>query len=120
VEVIREADPVKKILKALEEFYYDGATRKIGDEFEAVDPDATILTVLKKAEDVGVREVVKKPPPQKPAPQKPAPQKLETTDLEAEKPAPEQVDEPMTTENSGLESTTRKRRYLRRDMTAKE
>lgn len=85
---------MKKTLKATQEFFYGGKTVKEGEKFEAVDPDANILVCLGKAVD-------SKPDP-KPDPI-PAP-KLETSDLKSEEPS----------------VTPRKRRYMRRDLTAEE
>lgn len=94
---------MKKTLKATHEFFYGGKTLKSGEEFEAVDPDANILVCLGKA--VASEGPAPEPPPFKPA----AAPKLETAAL---KPA-DAVD---PTEAS----PTRRKRYMRRDMTAEE
>jgi len=93
---------MKYKLKAKEEFFYGGKTHKVGDVFEAVDPDARVLVATNKVEDVT------KAPPKTAAPE------YETRDVKAqEKPA-----EPMTTESTP--ATGRPRRYLRRDMTSEK
>lgn len=96
-----------KKLRAKQEFFYGGATRKVGDQFEAADPDANILVVLGKAEDdtqvVNDQSV------------KPSAPKLQTAAVKAEEPSSA---EPMSTQNTEL--PTGRRRYARRDMVAKE
>lgn len=92
---------MKKTLKATHEFFYGGKTLKSGEEFEAVDPDANILVCLGKATE-SKSEPAPEPPPVKP---EPAP-KIQTADL---KPAEESTETP-----------TRRKRYMRRDMTAEE
>lgn len=81
------------ILRAQQEFFYDGKTLKVDDKFEAVDPDANILCCLGKAVKVENYQ----------------PQKLQTTAMKAEEPAP-----------VAEETTSRKRRYMRRDMVPEE
>lgn len=94
-------------LRATREVYYASKTRNTGDEFDASESDARLLVGLEKA--VLVEETPKP---------KPAPQTLQTRELKAEeeKPAPQ----PMTTDNSEAVTTGRSRRYMRRDMRAKE
>lgn len=84
---------MKKVLKANQEFFYGGKTHKVGDEFEAVDPDANILIVTGRATEVVSQSVVK-----------PDPAKLETTQVK-----PERAVRP-----------DGRKRYMRRDMTAEE
>jgi len=90
---------MKKMLKATHEFFYGGKTHKAGDEFEAVDPDANILVVTGKAE-----EVFKAAAPKRQAAPEPAPK------LEAK------VELPVADPKDG--APQKKRRYLRRDMQA--
>ncbi len=99
---------MRKTLKAKEEFFYGGKTHKVGDHFDAVDPDANILVVTNKAELVAPDQKVKKPV---------AAPKLETAALTTEE---RSSPEAMTTENSGELSSGGRRKYMRRDMTAKE
>lgn len=87
---------MKKRLMAKEEFFYDGATRKVGDEFDAVDPDANILVLIGKAYAIET------------------PKKLQTTAIRAEQPRvpqEETQDEP---------APRRRREYKRRDMVSEE
>lgn len=96
---------MKKKLKATHEFFYGGKTLKSGEEFEAVDPDANILVCLGKATENNSQSAPEPEPPQV----KPTASKLETADLK-----------PEDTEESVAEAPTRRKRYMRRDMTAEE
>ena len=86
---------MKKTLKAKEEFFYDGRTRKVGEKFTAVDPDANILVCLNKAEESTPDPVV------------------------AVEAAPVYEAKVVTAEEPE-ESPPRRRRYMRRDMTAEK
>ena len=88
---------MKKRLKAKEEFYYGGATRKVGDEFEATDPDANILVCIGKASAVEA-----------------AAPKLQTTAIRAEQPKVPQE------ETQNEPAPRRRREYRRRDMVPEE
>lgn len=90
---------MRKTLKATQEFFYGGRTLKEGEKFTAVDPDANILVVLGKATESTPDLVVEAAPVKDP--------KIETSDL---KPEPQQ----------STDAAPRKRRYMRRDMTAEE
>lgn len=85
---------MKKRLMAKEEFFYDGATRKVGDEFDAVDPDANILVLIGKAYAI-------------------EPKKTQTAAMKAEPRVPQEEtqDEP---------APRRRREYRRRDMVPEE
>lgn len=91
---------MKKTLKAKHEFFYGGKTHKAGDTFEAVDPDANILVVTGKAEDVTAGQ-------KKPAAPEP-------------KPAPKLEAKVETAEETSTAEPNKRRRYLRRDMQAGE
>jgi hypothetical protein len=92
---------MKYKLKAKEEFFYGGKTHKVGDHFEAVDPDARVLVATNKAEDVTKKAAEAAPT-------------YQTQEIKAEeKPA-----EPVTTDD--VPTTGRTRRYARRDMTSEK
>lgn len=94
-------------LRATREVYYASKTRNTGDEFEASESDAKLLVGIGKAEYV---QEEKKPEP---------PKQLETRALKAEEPS--DIDEKPAPEEPEAEVTPRRgRRYMRRDMQAKE
>lgn len=109
-------------IRATREVYYASKTRQAGEEFDADDSEARLLVGLEKAEYVNVEE--KKPA--QPT-QEAKPQALETRALKAdeasgddqsEKPAPEVLSTESAPEIT--EGGRRSRRYMRRDMKAKE
>ena len=106
-------------IKAKKEVYYASKTRNAGDEFDATESDAKILVGIDTAEYV--KDEQKSQSTQQPRQR----QTLENRSLESQEPekTSEKLPEsgPMTSDNAGeLTESGKKRRYLRRDMQAKE
>ena len=103
-------------LEAVTEFWYDEKIRKIGDQFDASDEDARLLSGWNKARKIttplkeGIRKGGINPPPkdfQRPDPPPPFKPGYKTSEVTAEG-------------DDENESRRRKRKYLRLDMRAQE
>lgn len=110
-----------KTLVATQEVWYDSKKRNPGDQFNATDIDALILTAhdvhggprARLAELPAAAPVAKAAPP--PAPEPPKVEPTQAKALEAEEPAKE---EPQPDLQAGGEEAVGRRRYKRRDLKA--
>lgn len=98
-------------LRATREVYYQSKTRNVGDEFNATDQDARILIGIGKAMEV-VLPIIE---PAKPAVAAPV-EATKVMEATADAPPSPPAKEPVIADDESRP----KRRYMRRDMQAKE